>query len=210
MAGLQPGHVEQIADKPVQSRRGLLNFRDHFVSNIASGLFYFRKRAGRARDGRERRAQFVGNGIQQRVAESLRFRDQPLARRPRAVPRDPKPAPPAAHRLRANRAARASESFPAGSPTSTPTTFRSVISGRCNASAPGRLSVNFPAAWRLRNAHSATCNSFSVRVNELSGCAASTFFPGSTTAAVRRKRGQLRRQSARRLHRACRPARVRG
>ena len=66
-------------------------------------------------------------------------------------------------------------------------TARSVASGRCKFSDPGRLSVNLPAACRLRKAHSATCISFSVSASELSGCAASEVFPGRITAAVRLK-----------------------
>ena len=75
MARFQPGEVEQVLHQPVQAASGFLQF-------IGQGLLGGAERSGIVQaagggiDGGERGTQFVGDGVEQRLAEAFGLGDQ--------------------------------------------------------------------------------------------------------------------------------------
>ena len=68
-ARLEPRHVEQIADEPIQAAR-LVDDRLEQDARARRRADRLEQRARRARDRRERRAQIVRDGAQERVAQA--------------------------------------------------------------------------------------------------------------------------------------------
>ena len=75
MAGFQPRDVQQVAHQTVQPPGSLLDFFHHRLlkNRAAAGLA---QAAGRAGNGCNRRPDFMGNGIEQGLAEAFGLRYQ--------------------------------------------------------------------------------------------------------------------------------------
>src|SRR5438093_2164060 len=73
-AGLEPGHVEQIADEAIEPLRLLRDrFRQLSPGSIADLAHLIPKSAGRARDRGEGCAQVVRDAAQERTPSALSF-----------------------------------------------------------------------------------------------------------------------------------------